>query len=266
MRTKKRISLGSFLKKNNKCLLFIKTRVINNNLSEYTRATAGCEDLLKTYLKNAGYFAGVQLCNINNIVRLLKETYFTYFTALPKYAFFLFISPPFPLLYFICFTGRLYRYKWLFPNIVKVGSMIWCDAKKDPEVVSFLFLQSGFPSPQLISTWVDSKACTCFHVLYITATRFYRLVVFSNPRNRYFHFSPDLHWCVELITGIGTGKTSTWRWSMSPPPSSASSRSLLSGKSLIAVRCSDDHGNNNAGTDNGQLTKQFIPMIHFYRD
>ena len=152
MRTKKRISLGSFLKKNNKCLLFIKTRVINNNLSEYTRATAGCEDLLKTYLKNAGYFAGVQLCNINNIVRLLKETYFTYFTALPKYAFFLFISPPFPL-YFICFTGRLYRYKWLFPNIVKVGSMIWCDAKKGPEVVSFSSKRIPISTPHQHMSW-----------------------------------------------------------------------------------------------------------------
>jgi len=66
---------------------------------KYTRATVGCEDLLKSYLKAAGYFA-----------------------------------------------GRLYRYKWLLPNIV--------------------------------------KACTCFHVLYITATRFHRLVTLSNPRNR----------------------------------------------------------------------------------
>jgi len=65
----------------------------------YTRATVGCEDLLKSYLKAAGYLA-----------------------------------------------GRLYRYKWLLPNIV--------------------------------------KACTCFHVLYITATRFHRLVTLSNPRNR----------------------------------------------------------------------------------
>jgi len=65
----------------------------------YTRATVGCEDLLRSYLNAAGYV-----------------------------------------------TGRMYRYKWLLPNIV--------------------------------------KACTCFHVLYITATRFHRLVTLSNPRNR----------------------------------------------------------------------------------
>ena len=35
------------------------TRAISVYFPEYTRATVGCEDLLKSYLKAAGYFAGL---------------------------------------------------------------------------------------------------------------------------------------------------------------------------------------------------------------